>query len=151
MIPGLLACLAALALCACIYDVPLTAAPTRDVDARLVGDWASPDGTERVKVRPLDQQHYIVVYNGDVFRAYHSDVGGRPFATVQDLDGPERKFAYISYSLSADGQRLRVLAVNADTIPKSLRTPAAARRLLAAHADDPKLFGDEPLDLVRQK
>ena len=144
--------LAALSLAGCIYDAPLTASPTRPVDPRLVGDWGSADGKERVKVRPLDRQVYIIVYNGDLFRAYHSDLGGVSYASVQDIDGRDRKWAYVAYTLSPDGQHLTVRAVNSETIPdKTIRSPADARRALAAHAKDPKLFGDEPLELQRQK
>lgn len=147
-----LPCLVALWLAGCIYDVPITPTPTRDVDARLVGDWASADGKERVKVRPLDRQVYVIAYNGDLFRAWHSDLGGASFASVQDIDGRDRKYAYIEYALSADGQKLRVRAVNVQTIPVSVvHSPAEARRALTAHAKDPKLFSDEPLDLRRQK
>jgi hypothetical protein len=148
----LAACLFALCLTGCIYDAPITPAPTRPVDPRLIGDWASADGKERVKVRPLDRQVYIIVYNGDLFRAFHSDVGGVSYASVQDIDRSDRKWAYIVYTLSRDGQQLTVRAVNSETIPdRSVRSPADARRALAAHAKDPKLFGDEPLELQRQK
>jgi len=145
-------CLFAVCLAGCIYDAPITPAPTRPVDPRLVGDWASADGKERVKVRPLDREVYIIVYNDDLFRAFHSDVGGVSYASVQDIDRSDRKWAYIAYTLSPDGQHLTVRAVNSETIPDhSVHSPADARRSLAAHAKDPKLFGDEPLELQRQK
>jgi hypothetical protein len=142
---------AAALLAGCIYDVPITASGTRNIDARLIGDWASADGKENVKIRELTPTTYLVLYNGDPFRAYHSDFAGAPFVTVQDLNGLDRKYSYIKYSLSADGKKLTAWAVNAETIPKTLRTSGEARRLLRQNLASPKLYGDEPLELARKK
>src|SRR6266513_6510162 len=49
-------------------------------------DWVSLDGKENMRVRRLDDSTYVVYYDGDLFRAYHSDVAEIPFATVQDLN-----------------------------------------------------------------
>lgn len=57
------------------YAIPITSGPTRKIDQRLVGNWASKDGTDKLRVRRLDDSIYIVSYNGDLFRAFHSDVG----------------------------------------------------------------------------
>jgi hypothetical protein len=137
-------------LAACIYDAPLTANATRRVDARLVGDWTSDDGKENLKVRALDATTYLVILNGDPFRAWHSDSAEMPFVTVQDLDDPARKYAYIKYALSDDGQRLTAYAVNSETIPSTLKSSSEARRLVRASLESPKLFVDEPLELVRR-
>src|SRR5207302_4549293 len=67
--------LCSLAFTACQYDVPITSAPTRKVQDRLLGDWTSTDGKEKLKLRSLDDSTYIVYYDGDLFRAYHSDIG----------------------------------------------------------------------------
>ena len=48
---------------------------------QLLGDWRSNDGKEELKLRSLDDSSYIVYYDGDLFRAYHSDVAETPFAT----------------------------------------------------------------------
>ena len=61
------------------------------------------------------------------------------------------KFAYLKYALSPDGTTLTAYAVNADTIPKTVRTSAAARKLLRQNLAKPKLNGDEPLELVKQR
>jgi hypothetical protein len=142
---------AAATLTGCIYDVPLTANATRRVDARLVGDWASDDGKETLKVRPLDTTTYLLILNGDPFRAYHSDFADVPFVTVQDLDAPARKYAYIKYALSDDGQRLTAYAINADVVPATLKSSSEARRLVRSNLENPKLFADEPLELVKRK
>ena len=63
-----------LALTACQYEVPITSSPTRKVQERLLGDWTSADGKEKLKLRSLDDSVYVVYYDGDLFRAYHSDV-----------------------------------------------------------------------------
>jgi hypothetical protein len=60
-------------------------APTRKVQEQQLGDWTSDDGKERLKLRKLDNSIYIVYYDGDLFRAYHSDVAETSFATVLHL------------------------------------------------------------------
>src|SRR4029453_15320119 len=60
---------------------------------RLLGDWTSTDGKEKMKVRKLDDSVYIVYYDGDLFRAYYSDIAEPPFAGVQDLNSNDRKYA----------------------------------------------------------
>jgi hypothetical protein len=77
-------CLCILAFSACQYEVPITSSPTRKVQERLLGDWTSSDGKEKLKLRMLDDSIYIVYYHGDLSRAHHSDIDGTPFATVQD-------------------------------------------------------------------
>lgn len=68
------------------FEVPITSGPTRKVDQRLLGNWVSSDGTEKMKVRRLNDSIYIVSYNGDLYQAFHSDVGKAPFVSVQDID-----------------------------------------------------------------
>lgn len=63
-----------LAFSACQYEVPITSSPTRKVQEQLLGNWTSSDGKEKLKLRRLDDSIYIVYYDGDLFRAYHSDV-----------------------------------------------------------------------------
>jgi hypothetical protein len=145
------AILAACVLAGCIYDVPITASGTRNIDARIVGDWSSEDGKENLKVRELTGTTYLLLLNGDPFRAYHSDFAGVAFVTVQDLNGPERKYAYLKYALSADGRKLTAWAVNSDTIPKNVRTSGEARRLVRQNLANAKLYVDEPLELVKRK
>ncbi|HVO91120.1 MAG TPA: hypothetical protein VMV45_21470 [Casimicrobiaceae bacterium] len=139
-------------LAACIYDAPITAQPTREVDPRLIGDWTSADGKEQVKVRKLDRRTYVIDYNGELFQAWHSDLDGRSLVSVQDLERPERKFSYISYELSPDGKRLRALSVSNKTIPdKAVHSPRDAQAALRRHSSDPKLFNEEPLELQRKR
>jgi hypothetical protein len=145
------AMLGACVLAGCIYDVPVTASATRNIDARLIGDWTSEDGKENLKVRELTGTTYLLLLNGDPFRAYHSDFAGVSFVTVQDLNGPERKYAYLKYALSADGRKLTAWSVNSDTIPGSVRTSGEARRLLRQNLANPKLYVEEPLELVKRK
>ena len=84
--------LCSLAFTACQYGVPITSAPTRKVQEQLLGDWRSTDGKEELKLRRLVNSIYIVYYDGDLFRAYHSDVAEMPFTTVQDLNSSDRKY-----------------------------------------------------------
>jgi hypothetical protein len=86
--------------------------PIQKVQERLLGDWTSTDGKEKMKVRKLDESVYIVYYDGDLFRAYHSDIAETPFASVQDLNSNDRKYAYVAWKLSDDGKRLSLPTAN---------------------------------------
>ena len=135
--------LACLTLTACQYDIPITSAPTRKVQEQLVGDWTSADGKEKLKLRSLDDSIYIVYYDGDLFRAYHSDVAETPFATVQDLNSSDRKYAYVIWKLSDDGKNLRLQSVNDKVVPRETRDSATVVALLTKNAGNPELFGEE--------
>ncbi len=125
------------------YSVPITSGPTRKIDQQLLGNWVSKDGTDKMKVRRLDDSVYIVSYNGDLFRAFHSDVGKTSFVSLQDIESPGRKYSYVTYKLSADGKRLDVRVVDSKVIPKELKNSASVQKLLTKNSENPKLFGDE--------
>ena len=59
--------LCSLAFTSCNYDIPITSAPIRRVQERLLGDWTSADGKEKLNLRSLDDSIYIVYYDGDLF------------------------------------------------------------------------------------
>jgi hypothetical protein len=140
---GIAVCLCILAFSACEYEVPITPSPTQKVQERLLGDWTSTDGKEKMKVRSLDDSVYIVYYDGDLFRAYHSDIAGTPFASVQDLNSNDRKYAYVVWKLSEEGKHLSLRNVNRKVIPKETRDSAAVAALLTKNAHNPELFGEE--------
>ena len=96
-----------------------------------------------MKVRRLDDSIYIVYYDGDLFRAYHSDVAETPFATVQDLNSSDRKYAYVIWKLSDDGKNLRLRSVNDKVVPKETKDSATVVALLTKNARNPELFGEE--------
>jgi hypothetical protein len=127
----------------CQYDVPITSGPTRKVQKQLLGDWTSDDGKEKLKLRSLDDSIYIVYYDGDLFRAYHSDVAETPFATVQDLNSSDRKYAYVIWKLSDDGRNLRLRSVSDKVVPKETKDSATVVALLTKNARNPELFGEE--------
>ena len=93
-------------------------------------------------MRRLDDSTYVVYYDGDLFRVYHSDVGDTPFASVQDLNSNDRKYAYVVWKLSDDGKNLSLRSVN-KIIPKETRDSATVAALLAKNAHNPDLFGEE--------
>lgn len=134
------AILGALTFSACDFDVPITTSPTRGVQASLLGDWVAKDGKDTIKVRQLDDFSYIVSYNGYLLRAYHSDVDGVEFVSVQDIDSTERKYCYRTWKLSADGQSLTLKAVNFNVVPKTSKEPA---KLLRQNVRNPELLEDE--------
>jgi len=113
------------------------------VQEQLLGNWKSADGKEELKVRSLDENVYIVYYDGDLFRAYHSDIAEIPFVSVQDLNSTDRKFAYVVWKLSDDGKNLRLRSVNDKMIPKDTKDSTAIVALLTKNAENPELFGEQ--------
>jgi hypothetical protein len=96
-----------------------------------------------MKVRRLDDSFYIVSYNGDLFRAFHSDLGKTPFVSLQDIESAGRKYSYFTYKLSDDGGRLDVRVIDTKVIPKELKDSASVQKLLTKNSKNPGLFGDE--------
>ncbi len=135
--------LCCLAFSSCEFEVPITSSPTRKVDGRLLGDWISKDGKEKMKVRRLDDSIYIISYNGDLFRAFHSDVAKTPFVSVQDIDSAERKYAYLTWKLSEEGKRLALRVVSDKVIPKESKDSVSVQKLLEKNLQHPELLGDE--------
>jgi len=140
---GVTVALFSLALGACQYDVPITSSPTRKVQAQLLGDWRSSDGKEEPKLRRLDDGIYIVYYDSDLFRAYHSDVAETSFATIQDLNLNDRKYAYVVWKLSDDGKHLSLRNVSDKVISKETKDSGTVVALLTKNASKPELFGEE--------
>ena len=143
IICGVVVCLCVLSFDACEYEVPVTSSPTRKVQEQLLGNWVSLDGKENMRVRRLDDTTYVVYYDGDLFRVYHSDVAEMPFASVQDLNSNDRKYAYVVWKLSDNGKRLTLRSVNEKVIPKGTKDSAAVAGLLTKNARNPELFGEE--------
>jgi len=113
------------------------------VQEQLLRDWTSTDGKEKLKLRSLDDSVYIIYYDGDLFRAYHSDVVETPFVSVQDLNSSDRKYAYVVWKLSDDGKNLRLRSVNDKVIPKESKDSTAIVALLTKNAGNPELFGEQ--------
>ena len=139
---GVAICLCILIFNACEYEVPITSSPTRKVQEQLLGNWVSLDGKENMRVRRLDDSTYVAYYDGDLFRAYHSDVAEMPLASVQDLNSNDRKYAYVVWKLSSDGKHLTLRSVN-KVIPKETKDSAVVVALLTKNARNPELFGEE--------
>lgn len=132
------------------FAVPITSSPTRKIDRRLLGKWVSKDGSDKLIVRRYDDSVYVIYFDGDLGRAFHSDVAGTPFITFQDIDSDARKYAYLTYKLSSDEQTLTVRAVESKVIPKGTKTSSDIRTLLKKNAQNPDLLGDEGV-FVREK
>jgi hypothetical protein len=112
------------------------------VQEQRLGNWVSLDGKENMRVRRLDESTYVVYYDGDLFRAYHSDVAEMPLASVQDLNSKDRKYAYVVWKSSSDGKHLTLRSVN-KVIPKETNDSAAVAALLTKNARNPERFGEE--------
>ena len=143
IIVGVVGCVCILAFNACEYEVPITPSPTRKVQEELLGNWVSLDGKENMRVRRLDNSTYVVYYDGDLFRAYHSDIAEMPFASVQDLNSNDRKYAYVVWNLSDDGKHLSLRNVNDKVVPKETKDSATVVALLSKNAHNLELFGEE--------
>jgi len=81
-----------------------------------------------MRVRRLDDNIYIVYYDGDLFRAYHSDVANTPFVSVQDINFNDRKYAYVVWKLSDDSEHLKLRSVKGDVIPKEKKNSTAVAK-----------------------
>jgi hypothetical protein len=147
---GAIVLVSVLAFAGCNYEVPITSSPTRKVQERLLGNWTSSDGKEEMRIRRLDDSIYIVYYDGDLFRAYHSDIAEIAFVSVQDLNSADRKYAYIVWKLSEDGRHLSLRNVSDKVIPKETKDSATVVALLTKNADNPELFGEE-IEFRREK
>ena len=101
-------------------------------------------------MRRLDDSVYIVYYDGDLFRVYDSDIAETLFASVQDLNSNDRKYAYVVWKVSDDGKHLSLRNVNRKLIPKETRDSAAVAALLTKNAHNPELFG-EAIEFTREK
>lgn len=112
------------------------------MEERLLGNWISLDGKEKMKVRRLDDTIYIVDYDGDLFRAYHSDVAGTPFVSVQDINSSDRKYAYVVWKLSEDGRALSLRSVQSKVIPRENKDSARIAELLKNNLLNPELLGE---------
>lgn len=145
---------ASLLLAGCDFEAPLTTRPTRLVEPRLPGDWARYDESEqtleRMTVRQLDDSTYIIVYEGDLYRAYHSDFADRPFVTVQELKTDERKYCYYLWKLSDDGRKLTLRRVSTAIIPGDTKDTRTIQQLIRAKLDEPGLFA-EPVEFTRKR
>lgn len=144
--PVLLAVGCWLALCGCVYDVPITEKPTTPVNAQFLGNWTSQDGKTKMKVSQYDEYNYVVSFNGDLFRAWSSEVAGTPFFSVKNLDSTDTssylKFYYSVWKLGADGA-LHARTVNDKIVPDATKDSASVRSLLKANLQNPDLLGED--------
>ena len=137
-------CATALVIGGCTYDEPITTKPTRKVEPGLIGDWTSTgEHKEHMRVRQLDDRTYVLTYDGDLYRAYHSDVAGLALVSVQSLQPEQRKYAYLTWKLAADGKTLALRVVNEKVVPENLKTSAAVQKRLKKNAANPDLFEEE--------
>ena len=146
-----LVALACTLLAGCDFDVPLTKAATQPVNPQLLGNWRLQDEKpDLLSIRRLDDSAYIAAYDHDVYRVFHSETAGLALVTVQDLNGPERKYCYYLWQLSPGGTELTLKRISTKVVPEAVASPEAAQRLIAENRDNPKLISDTTL-FVREK
>jgi hypothetical protein len=144
---------AALLLAGCNYDVALTEKPTRNLDERLIGRWyGGEDGKEPMIVRQLDRANYVVAFDNDLYRAFHTDYADMALVSVESLQpGSDRgKFVFMSWLLSADGNQLTLRSVSTKVIPEELKDRAEIQKLIKANLVNPALF-NEPMVFRRKQ
>lgn len=144
---------AGLLLSGCNYDIPLTAKPTRKLDLRLLGDWVSVEKDnaeeEQMHVRQFDDFTFVASIDKDIYRAFHSDFAGTAFLSVQDINGTDRLYLYMTYEFSADGKQLTLRTVSTKAVPEETRGRGALQKLIKRQLTNPKLLGD-PLVFTRK-
>jgi hypothetical protein len=136
----------------CMYDAPLTATPTQKINDSLLGEWLQPEEKDWMVVRRLDASTYVVAYGKDkphdrpdLYRAFHSDFGGKPFLSVQNLSpgGDEHKYTYLTWSLSPDGSKLTLRSVNTKVIPEQSTDTAGMQKLVEENLKNSDLLNEE--------
>ena len=115
---------------------------------RLLGDWTSADGKEKLKLRRFDDSIYTVTTV--ICSALITPMLGTPFASVQDLNSSDRKYAFVVWKLSDGGGHLRLRNVSDKVIPKETINSATIVALLTKNAGNPELFGEE-IDFRKEK
>lgn len=136
-----------LVLVACDYDVPITAEPTRQVDARLFGIWTPlvlGHEKDTLTIRDIDRDHYVILYDGEAYLAHHSDVAGLPLMSVRSAG----KYLYFAWWLSDDGNRLTLRQVNTDVITPKEAEKGAVTKLIEMNRNNANLL-KEPFEYIR--
>ncbi|HYS54408.1 MAG TPA: hypothetical protein VER58_11675 [Thermoanaerobaculia bacterium] len=131
----------ALVFAGCDYDVPITEAPTRRVEPRLLATWTplvAGRESEKLRIQRIDDSRYVIFYEGDVYVAHHSDIAGTPLASVRTCG----RYLYFAWELSGDGRRLTVRQINSRVVPTETRDSAAVVRLIEANRANPYLLDD---------
>jgi hypothetical protein len=152
--------------------VPLGDPAKSTADSQLFGVWEWRDAhLNRAVVRPWDERTYVVdVLGGEaagargdatapksrsVFKAWLTEVKGQRFMTLQAIDtigvvnGDTRPPTYLVMRLTIEGTRLTAAAINPQFKAVSeAKTAGELERAIAAHLDDPKLFGS-PVTMAR--
>ena len=140
-----------LAFSGCVYNVPITAKPTGKLDARLLGHWSSKDGKDKLKIVKLDDYNYIVANtDGNLYRVWRSDVADTPFVSVLNLETDQPQYSYWTWKFS-EGGTLILRIVNDKIVPDDTKDSASVRKLLKANLHNPALFGDEAMQMTRDK
>jgi hypothetical protein len=143
----------ALLLASCVYEFPIAVEPTRKIDARLVGTWLGEKPEDTVEVRQFDDAHYVLLSDGKFYRAYHTDVAGVPFVTIQSIDSleaKERKYWFVSYEVADGGEKLNVRSVNKDTVPDTAKSSKEIEKLITENLKNPKLLNEDGMTYRRK-
>ena len=102
-----------LSLCGCyVSKVPMASSANSDLDPNLIGKWEKivtekdPTPVEMLVLQFNDNEYYAEYRDANEllrFRAYIVRVGEVPFINVQNIEGDERSFIFVRYSVGEDG------------------------------------------------
>ena len=136
----------------CNYEVPITEKPTQKIDEKFLGDWETKDGdkTLKMKIARLDEWNYIVSFDDNLYRAFHSDVAGTPYFSVLQLDEKKQTWSYSTWKIADDGA-LVGKSVSDKVVPDETRDSATVQKLLKENASNPGLFADNEMRFTRAK
>jgi hypothetical protein len=150
-----------LILVGCEYTVPLVVKPEIEIDKAVLGVWeqrTEDNKPERLLVLPLDDKEYLVSFPSETDKAMFARaclvrIAGetlvqlRWFGTVQgDLARDNRVYQYAVFSVVKDTLSVRML--NADVVPKTVKSPDELAGAIAEGMDQPDLFR-EPMVFQR--
>src|SRR5438067_789394 len=100
-------------------------------------------GKEKLKLRSFDDSIYIVYYDGDIFRAYHSDFAETP---VRDCPGPQlerSKVCLRHLEIVGRRQELEIAERQRQGGPKENQGLSHHSCIPDKNASNPELFGEE--------
>lgn len=143
--------LAGLLLCSCVYDAPFEEKATIAVDPALTGTWGklpakgeNIDEEDRLVIVPFNATEYVVVESPAkealYFRAYSIQIEHEQYVQMEWLGMKENQYHLSRYSI--EGDVLTVSLLNRDVVSADLKDSAALRAALLAHRADPDLFTD---------
>ncbi len=174
--PLLVALLLTVFLSGCIYEVPVSLTPSREIDRTVLGAWEYGEEREtKLQITEADAHYYTIsirppkggfINVGQMdFRAHHTKVAELDIVNVQLIDPTTKKpgkWALLSYTHpDADTIRIRLIDERVVPLPPStqqgnpggdrLVTPDAMQKHIESVAQRSDLFSPKEMEFTRTK